>query len=202
MQIGQTLCNNRAEFDADAFCTEWFPKLCRIAARRFSNIPADVYEDLAQLTLLWAVQDPENRCVPGKICNYLFSRAIDWLRKRRGDSLDFQNEGALPFTALVADVGSLSEQKYVVRLALDQCISRLTDRGRNVVTLLLAGLSTHEIAQALSIAEGTIGRIFSEVKSNLAFCMTGEKRKIRAYMIDNSARESSGAAEATQGRKR
>jgi RNA polymerase sigma factor (sigma-70 family) len=100
------------------------------------------------------------------------NRAISYLSRRRPAVQDLDDEAELPAAAPTPEQ-ALTRDEEAARLA--DAVARLPVGHREVVALVLEGLSYREIAEVLGISESNVGARLTRARTQLRAQLGGER---------------------------
>jgi len=174
-----TLVGRAAEGDRGAeatLCRRFLPAV-RLFARRRLRTPDAVAEFSQDVMLLFiealrrgTVADPAR--VGGFVLGICRNLALDRVRQRERRESLWQQYGAA-WTDLGADMPGLEDAPGYEIIHLEDCLSRLNQRGRDVVRLAYAEARSHgEIATQLSTSEANARVLRHRTLHTLRDCMT------------------------------
>ena len=174
-----TLVGRAAEGDRGAeatLCRRFLPAV-RLFARRRLRTPDAVAEFSQDVMLLFVealrrgtVEDPAS--VGGFVLGICRNLALDRVRQRERRESLWQQYGAA-WTDLGADMPGPEDAPGYEIIHLEDCLSRLNQRGRDVVRLAYAEARSHgEIATQLSTSEANARVLRHRTLHTLRDCMT------------------------------
>jgi len=174
-----TLVGRAADGDRGAeatLCRRFLPAV-RLFARRRLRTPDAVAEFSQDVMLLFiealrrgTVADPAR--VGGFVLGICRNLALDRVRQRERRESLWQQYGAA-WTDLGADMPGLEDAPGYEIIHLEDCLSRLNQRGRDVVRLAYAEARSHgEIATQLSTSEANARVLRHRTLHTLRDCMT------------------------------
>ena len=174
-----TLVGRAAEGDRGAeatLCRRFLPAV-RLFARRRLRTPDAVAEFSQDVMLLFiealrrgAVEDPAR--LGGFVLGICRNLALDRVRQRERRDALWQQYGAA-WTDLGADMPGLEDAPSYEIIHLEDCLSRLNQRGRDVVRLAYAEARSHgEIAAQLATSEANARVLRHRTLHALRDCMS------------------------------